>query len=60
MFKLSPWKRPRDTATKAANRKTYRGLRYLGEHTLKDIGLSRCDVDSYRSGYDPRRGPDFF
>ena len=59
MFKLSPWKRRHHAGTKASNRRTYRAIRDLSDHTLRDIGLSRPDVDSYRSGYDPRRGPDF-
>ena len=60
MFNLSSWKRPRVTSTRASNRKTYRALRDLNNHTLKDIGLSRSDVESYRSGYGPHRGPDYF
>lgn len=59
MFALSRWKRPRNAGTNAAKRGARRGLRDLNNHLLRDIGLSPVDVETYRSGQDPRRNPDF-
>lgn len=42
---------------KAAARNTYRTLEGLDDRTLKDIGLSRCDLMAFRNIGDLRQGP---
>jgi uncharacterized protein YjiS (DUF1127 family) len=57
MLKRLPWQWSRAAAARAKNRKNYRVLRDLSDHTLRDIGLSRSDLLALQHGHDLHLGP---